>query len=44
MIYVCAPQHTHQHKEVVSSLTAAIDARLLKPGADTSNIIQVMHT
>uniref|UniRef100_A0A7S0IYA2 Anaphase-promoting complex subunit 2 n=1 Tax=Calcidiscus leptoporus TaxID=127549 RepID=A0A7S0IYA2_9EUKA len=34
-------QHTHQHADVVASLGAAIEARLLKPGADTSNIIQV---
>ena len=34
-------QHTHQHAEVVSSLTDAFDQRLLKPGTDTSKIIQV---
>jgi len=34
-------QHTHQHSEVVLSLGEALEARLLKPGADTSNILQV---
>ena len=33
--------HTHQHADAVSVLAEAIDARLLKPGADTANIIQV---
>ena len=33
--------HTHQHSDAVTSLAEAIDARLLKPGADTANIIQV---
>ncbi|KAL1514528.1 hypothetical protein AB1Y20_003625 [Prymnesium parvum] len=34
-------QHTHQHADVVASLSKAIDQRLLKPGTDTSKIIQV---
>ena len=34
-------QHTHQHTEMVTSLSEAIDARLLKPGTDTSKIISV---
>ena len=33
--------HTHMHADAVASLADAIDARLLKPGADTANIIQV---
>ena len=33
--------HTHQHADAVAVLADAIDARLLKPGADTANIIQV---
>ena len=34
-------QHTHQHAQVVSALSDSIDQRLLKPGTDTSKIIQV---
>ena len=34
-------QHTHQHAQVVSALSDYIDQRLLKPGTDTSKIIQV---
>ena len=33
--------HTHQHQDAVAVLAEAIEARLLKPGADTANIIQV---
>ena len=33
--------HTHQHADAVAVLAEAIDSRLLKPGADTANIIQV---
>ena len=33
--------HTHQHQDAVATLAEAIDSRLLKPGADTANIIQV---
>jgi anaphase-promoting complex subunit 2 len=33
--------HTHQHADAVAVLASAIEARLLKPGADTANIIQV---
>ena len=33
--------HTHQYAEAVQALAEAIDTRLLKPGADTANIIQV---
>ena len=33
--------HTHQHADAVAALADSIDARLLKPGADTANIIQV---
>ncbi len=33
--------HTHLHAETVVSLARSIDQRLLMPGADTANIIQV---
>jgi hypothetical protein len=33
---------THQHSEAAQVLARAIDSRLLKPGADTANIIQVL--
>jgi len=34
-------QQTHQHSDIVTGLGAATELRLLKPGVDTSNIIQV---
>ena len=34
-------EHTHQHEEAVKSLQDAIESRLLKPGTNTENIIQV---
>lgn len=34
-------QRTQQHADTVNGLGEALEARLLKPGADTSNIIQV---
>jgi anaphase-promoting complex subunit 2 len=34
-------QRTQQHGDAVSGLGEALEARLLKPGADTSNVIQV---
>ena len=34
-------EHTHQHDETVLSLSRSIDARLLHPGADTANILQI---
>jgi anaphase-promoting complex subunit 2 len=33
--------HTQQHSDAVRALSAAIEARLLLPGVDTANIIQV---
>ena len=33
--------HTQQHADAVRALSTAIDARLLLPGVDTANIIQV---
>lgn len=34
-------QRTQQHGDAVNGLGEALEARLLKPGADTSNVIQV---
>ena len=34
-------RHTRQHSRLVTQLRAQVSQRLLKPGADTSNIIQV---
>ena len=34
-------RHTQQHEVLVARLRTALESRLLKPGVDTSNIIQV---
>eukprot|EP00964_Phaeocystis_antarctica_P031296 scaffold17717_cov36-Phaeocystis_antarctica.AAC.2 len=34
-------RHTREHSRLVAQLRAQVSQRLLKPGADTSNIIQV---
>jgi len=32
-------RHTHQHQQLASSLRASLEARLLRPGADTAQVI-----